>query len=84
MSFVQAPPVLGNQYDEDRVLQGFLRRRATALALLVDHAAWALAHHSDPLPAAAARRFAHSGVDLIGAGVLDDDDAALLARDALG
>ena len=27
MSFIQTPPVLGNQYDEDRVLQSFFRRR---------------------------------------------------------
>jgi hypothetical protein len=52
------------------------------LALLVDHAAWVLVHGSDPRPAAAARRIAHSGVDLIGTGVPDDGDAALLARDA--
>jgi len=40
--------------------------RATALALLVEHAAWALTHERDPRPAAAARRFAQAGVDLIG------------------
>jgi alkylation response protein AidB-like acyl-CoA dehydrogenase len=27
MSFIQTSPVLGNQYDQDRVLQSFLRRR---------------------------------------------------------
>jgi len=53
--------------------------RALELALLVDHAAWA-ASRGDPRPAAAARRFAHSPVDL----VLDDetaDDARLLVED---
>jgi len=30
MSFVQTPPVLGNQYREDRVLQSFLRRHVPA------------------------------------------------------
>jgi alkylation response protein AidB-like acyl-CoA dehydrogenase len=53
--------------------------RALELALLVDHAAWA-ASKGDPRPAAAARRFAHTPVDL----VLDDetaDDARLLVED---
>ncbi|HTQ43368.1 MAG TPA: acyl-CoA dehydrogenase family protein [Polyangiaceae bacterium] len=53
--------------------------RALELALLVDHAAWA-ASKGDPKPAAAARRFAHTAVDL----VLDDetaDDARLLVED---
>ena len=26
MAFVQTPPALGNQYDEDRVLQSYLQR----------------------------------------------------------
>jgi alkylation response protein AidB-like acyl-CoA dehydrogenase len=55
--------------------------RTLSLALLVDHAAWALEHERDPRPGAAARRFARAGVDLLG----DDDgsaeDAALLASD---
>ncbi len=53
--------------------------RSLELALLVDHAAWA-ASKGDPRPAAAARRFAHTPVDL----VLDDetaDDARLLVED---
>jgi alkylation response protein AidB-like acyl-CoA dehydrogenase len=53
--------------------------RALELALLVDHAAWA-ASKGDPKPAAAARRFAHTQVDL----VLDDEtaeDARLLMDD---
>jgi alkylation response protein AidB-like acyl-CoA dehydrogenase len=57
--------------------------RATELALLVHHATWALRESGDARPAAAARRLARSGVDL----VLDDvaaDDARLLATDALG
>jgi len=52
--------------------------RALELALLVDHAGWA-ARQGDGRPAAAARRFARSAVDL----VLDDDfqdDARLLVR----
>jgi alkylation response protein AidB-like acyl-CoA dehydrogenase len=53
--------------------------RALELAFLVDHAAWA-ASKGDPKPAAAARRFAHTAVDL----VLDDEtaeDARLLVED---
>jgi alkylation response protein AidB-like acyl-CoA dehydrogenase len=53
--------------------------RALELALLVDHAAWA-ASKGDPKPAAAARRFAHTQVNL----VLDDEtseDARLLMED---
>jgi alkylation response protein AidB-like acyl-CoA dehydrogenase len=57
--------------------------RTLALALLLDHAAWALVAERDPRPGAAARRFARAGVDLLG----DDDgsieDAALLALDRL-
>ncbi len=33
MSFFQTPPVLGNQYLDDRVLQSVLRRRIPATAL---------------------------------------------------
>jgi alkylation response protein AidB-like acyl-CoA dehydrogenase len=54
--------------------------RATQLALLVEHAAWALGQ-GDRRPAAAARRFAANGVDL----VRDDDerdDARALVEDA--
>jgi hypothetical protein len=53
--------------------------RALELALLVDHAGWAAAR-GDARPAAAARRLARHGVDL----VLDDetrDDARLLMED---
>jgi alkylation response protein AidB-like acyl-CoA dehydrogenase len=53
--------------------------RAWELALLVDHAAWAAAR-GDGRPAAAARRFARTPVDL----VVDDDmadDARALASD---
>jgi alkylation response protein AidB-like acyl-CoA dehydrogenase len=39
--------------------------RALALALLTRHAQWSLEHERDPRTAAAARRFAHSGIDLI-------------------
>ncbi len=58
--------------------------RTLSLALLVDHAAWALAHERDPRPAAAARRFARTGVDLLGAEDGDAADAAMLALDRLG
>jgi alkylation response protein AidB-like acyl-CoA dehydrogenase len=51
--------------------------RALELALLVDHAAWA-AGKGDPRPAAAARRFARSQVDLIVDDDLADDARALL------
>jgi acyl-CoA dehydrogenase len=53
--------------------------RAMELALLVDHAAWAYGK-GDPRPAAAARRFARSPVDLI----IDEDlseDARTLVSD---
>ena len=55
--------------------------RTLALALLVDHAAWALAHERDPRPAAAARRFARTGVDLLGSDDVESEDAAMLALD---
>ena len=54
--------------------------RALELALLVDHGAWAMREQNDGRTAAAARRFARSGVDLI----LDQDDraeASALAND---
>jgi hypothetical protein len=50
---------------------------------LVDHAAWALEHERDPRPAAAARRFARIGVDLLTDGG-DGAEAAMLALDTLG
>jgi hypothetical protein len=55
--------------------------RTFALALLVDHAAWAATHERDPRPAAAARRFARAGVDLLGQDDADAQDAAMLALD---
>jgi hypothetical protein len=55
--------------------------RTLALALLVDHAAWALTLERDPRPAAAARRFARSGVDLLGSDDGDPRDAVWLALD---
>ena len=57
--------------------------RTLALALLTDHAAWALASERDPRPAAAARRFARAGVDLLGVDDGSAEDAALLASDRL-
>jgi alkylation response protein AidB-like acyl-CoA dehydrogenase len=56
--------------------------RALELALLVDHATWASRETSDSRPAAAARRLARHGVDLI----QDDDalaDSRALANDSL-
>lgn len=41
--------------------------RALALALLADHAQWSLAREGDARAAAAARRFAQAGVDLMAA-----------------
>ncbi len=47
--------------------------RSLELALLTGHAQWCLDHGFGPRTAAAARRFAHSAIDLIGdAGGLDD------------
>jgi alkylation response protein AidB-like acyl-CoA dehydrogenase len=46
--------------------------RSLELALLVAHAQWCLDHGHGPRTAAAARRFAHNGVDLIGDALLDD------------
>jgi hypothetical protein len=57
--------------------------RTLALALLVDHAAWALGTENDPRPAAAARRFARAGVDLLGGDDGDPRDAAWLALDRM-
>ena len=54
--------------------------RALEVALLVDHAAWALREKNDGRSAAAARRLARNGVDLI----VDDDaleDARALFQD---
>ncbi len=54
--------------------------RALELALLVHHASWSLRVEKDGRAAAAARRLARNGVDMIA----DDDaaeDSALLARD---
>ncbi|HEY8040613.1 MAG TPA: acyl-CoA dehydrogenase family protein [Polyangiaceae bacterium] len=53
--------------------------RALELALLVDHAAWA-AGRGDPRPAAAARRFARNGVDLVCDDDMQDDARLLLGE----
>jgi hypothetical protein len=45
--------------------------RAMELALLCRHAQWSLAHEADLRPTAAARRFAGSGIDHVGAADLD-------------
>jgi acyl-CoA dehydrogenase len=46
--------------------------RTLELALLVDHAQWCLDHGFGPRTAAAARRFALTGVDQIADAALDD------------
>jgi acyl-CoA dehydrogenase len=46
--------------------------KSLELALLVEHAQWCLDHGFGPRTAAAARRFAHSGVDQINDAALDD------------
>jgi acyl-CoA dehydrogenase len=56
--------------------------RGLELALLVHHAQWAHDQAKDPLPAAAARRLAAHGVDLLTD--VRADDAALLAREGAG
>ncbi len=53
--------------------------RALELALLVEHAQWALDHEGDAYARAAAMRFAQSPVDLISD--VDADDARLLMED---
>ncbi|MGH8751267.1 MAG: acyl-CoA dehydrogenase family protein [Burkholderiales bacterium] len=53
--------------------------RAIELALLANHAQWALAQEQDSRSAAAARRFCAAGVDLICD--MDAQDARQLARD---
>jgi alkylation response protein AidB-like acyl-CoA dehydrogenase len=52
--------------------------RALEAALLVSHAQWAL-DRGDPRPAAAARRLAANGIDLIA--TVDADDSGLLLRE---
>ena len=53
--------------------------RALALALLTRHAQWSLEHEQDARTAAAARRFALNGIDLISEH--DPADAAALSAD---
>lgn len=54
--------------------------RGLALALLVEHAQWALDIEADGRPRAAARRFARSGIDLITD--IDPSDSALVLAPA--
>jgi acyl-CoA dehydrogenase len=58
---------------------GMTLGRAYALSLLARHAQWSLTHERDPRAAAAARRFATGGVDLIADP--DAEDALLLMDD---
>ena len=51
--------------------------RTLALALLVDHAAWALGDSAIRVPARRRVGFARTGVDLLGDGDGDAEDAAL-------
>ena len=53
--------------------------RALELALLVEQAGWSLRHEGDPRPAAAARRLAAAGVDLLGE--VEPEDSRSLALD---
>lgn len=53
--------------------------RALALALLVEQAQWSLDHEQDGRARAAARRFAHNGIDLIAD--VAGDEAHALAND---
>ncbi len=53
--------------------------RALALALLTRHAQWSLDAEQDARAAAAARRFAHNGIDLVSEH--DPEDAAALSSD---
>lgn len=55
--------------------------RATELALMVEHAQWALDHEQDPRPRAAAMRFAASRVNLIEE--VDPLESWMLADDAI-
>jgi hypothetical protein len=48
--------------------------RLAELALLIKHAQWSTEHESDVNAMASARRFAHSGVDLIWTGFQDLKD----------
>ncbi len=75
----------------DAVVEAGARRfamtigRAFGLALLARHAQWLLEHRGDNRPAAAARRFAHAGIDLVGDREMSDcelSDARALANDA--
>ena len=54
--------------------------RSLALARLAEHAEWSLAEEKDARAMAAARRFAHAGVDLIR--TIEFEDAQLLMKDA--
>jgi acyl-CoA dehydrogenase len=56
--------------------------RALELALLAHHAQWAYDRDKDAIPAAAARRLAAHGVDLISEA--RSEDAALLTREGVG
>jgi acyl-CoA dehydrogenase len=75
----------GAQGQDPREVEAGARRfamtlgRSLALALLVHHAQWALDEERDPLPRAAALRFAGAGIDAIAS--MDRDAAWMLAND---
>jgi hypothetical protein len=58
--------------------------RATELALLCKHAQWSLEHEGDVRATAAARRFAGSGIDHLGAADLDTAAANSTVPDFTG
>jgi len=87
-AFQHARAWAGETFASDRAaLEAGARRfamtlgRSLALALLCEHAQWALDTERDARPRAAAQRFARNGVDRIG--VTDLSDAALANDEAL-
>src|SRR4030095_5800157 len=53
---------------------GLTLGRTIELALLIRHAQWSIDHEHDPRAASAARRFAHSAIDLIVDSSFDAND----------
>jgi acyl-CoA dehydrogenase len=75
----------GAQGQDPREVEAGARRfamtlgRSLALSLLIHHAQWALDEERDPLPRAAALRFAGAGIDTVVS--MDRDAAWMLAND---
>jgi alkylation response protein AidB-like acyl-CoA dehydrogenase len=84
--FDHAMTWLGAHLGEPVALEAGARRaaltlgRSLALALLAGHAGWALTNGRGPASAAAARRFAEHGVDLIADDRFSLDDARAILR----